>query len=134
MSLLKQTIFLFLLALTATLTASAQDRSVVFTLKQAASWGAADLPAGQYRVTFLSAPVTKAVIAAEDGKNLAIVIPVSRDYNYSCDYTALTLAPTSGSYAVTRVCFSDTKLAYYFESRAAKRENLAQAQSFAGSK
>lgn len=131
----KNTIFLLLLAVAASLTAAAQDKTAVFTLKQDAYWGAASLPAGQYRMTLVSGPVTKAIVASTDSNGVAVIaVPVARDYNQACNDTALTLTPSGGTYAVTAVCFADSKMAYFFPDRVAQREHVAQAQAFAGSK
>ena len=76
MKLARHIAYCFLLLMTASLIASAQEPSGKFTVNHATRWGTAILPAGSYSVSVHSGPVPYVLVTSDD-RNAASIMAVA---------------------------------------------------------
>ena len=121
MTFTKKLILMLSLTAAMTLSATAQDARVKFTLPHAAQIGEAILPAGQYTMALSMNGSTTAVITPADHKGTAIfALPISTDVYASCTASSVSMKREGADWSVHSICFAEPQVALYFPAPAAK--------------
>ncbi len=114
MSYAKKMLFLLMLSLAASFTASAQDAHTKFTLSHNAVWGQTVLPAGTYSVFLEFGGITKAYVTSADTKLAFVAIPETTEVSDACAKSSVTLRRNGADWSVRSVCFGALQMAVYF--------------------
>lgn len=135
MKLARHIVYFFLLLMTLSLGASAQEVSGKFTVKHATRWGTAILPAGSYSVSIHNGPVPYVLVTSDD-RNAASIMAVARYVETAqCKSSSLEMEQIDGNWNVRSLCFESTLAVYFAPSQKTDQTSLAaipQAGSVSG--
>ena len=120
--------YFFLLLVTTSLVASAQEPSGKFTVKHATRWGAAILPAGSYSVSVHPGPVPYVLVTSEDRGAASIMAVAQYVESAQCKTSSLELEQTGADWSVRSLCF-ESRLAVYFGRQKMPQMSLAAART-----
>lgn len=119
-------VYFFLLLVTTSLVASAQESSGKFTVKHSTRWGTAILPAGSYSVSVHPGPVSYVLVTSEDRSAASIMAVAQYVESAQCKSSSLELEQTGADWSVRSLCF-ESALAVYFGPQKTHETNLASA-------
>lgn len=125
MKLARHTTYCFLLLLTASLVASAQEPGGKFTVKHQTRWGSAILPAGTYSVVIHSGPVPYVLVTSEDRTTTSIMAVARYIESAQCKTSSVELEQTDGSWNVRSLCFESSVAVYFGPSEKMPQTNVA---------
>jgi len=123
--------YFFLLLVTTSLGASAQEASGKFMVKHATRWGTATLPAGSYSVSIHNGPVPYVLVTSDDHNATSIMAVARYVETAQCKTSSLEMEQTDGSWNVHSLCFESMLAVYFAPSQKAPQTSLAAA-SFSG--
>jgi len=125
MKLARHIAYCFLLLMTASLIASAQEPSGKFTVNHATRWGTAILPAGSYSVSVHSGPVPYVLVTSDDRNAASIMAVAQYVESAQCKSSSLELEQTEGSWDGRSLCFESTLAVYFGPSQKAAQTSIA---------
>ena len=132
MKLARRIAYFFLLLVTTSLVASAQEPRGRFTVKHATRWGTAILPAGSYSVSVHAGPVSYVLVTSVDRNAASIMAVAQYVESTQCKSSSLELEQTGADWSVRSLCLESTLAVYFSPSQKTHQTSLAAA-SQAGS-
>ena len=123
--------YFFLLLVTTSLVASAQEANGKFTVKHETRWGTAILPAGNCAVAIHSGPVPYVLVTSEDRTATSIMAVAHYVESAQCKNSSLELEQTDGNWSVRSLCFESSLAVYFGPSQKVTQTNVAAAPTAA---
>jgi hypothetical protein len=136
MKLARHIAYLFLLLVTMSLGASAQEPNGKFTVKHDTRWGTAVLPAGSYSVAVRNGPVPYVLVTSDDRSAVSIMAVAQYVETAQCKSSSLELEQADGNWNVRSLCFESSLAVYFAPSQKTRQTNVAavpQVATLAGS-
>ena len=125
MNLLRHLAYFFLLLLTLSLGATAQEARGTFTVKHVTRWGTATLPAGSYSVSIHHGPVPYVLVTSDDAKAASIMAVARYIETAQCKSSSLEMEQSDGHWDVRSLCFESMLAVYFAPPKKAVATSLA---------
>ena len=127
----RQIAYFFLLVVTTSLVASAQEPNGKFTVKHETHWGNAILPAGSYTVAIHTGPVAYVLVTSEDRAATSIMAVARYLESAQCKSSSLELEQSHGNWTVRSLCLESSLAVYFGPSQKVTQANVAAAPTAA---